>query len=376
MSKLAELRAKVAAQKSATNSTTSSSIFSFKNLKIGDSIHVRFVEDGEQNDFFWRERYTRSIQFNSLLLPNGERVANKVWVTIPAFNLKKGDVNVGNLPENYLYESSQDPIQQKIKNFYDGTEEGTALYNRFGRKRTYVLQGFVRAEGYETKLYRFILNPDLFNTIYSFIKDDEIDDMPTDPELGRTFIINVSKKIANINGKPTEVKDYSTSKWSSKITPLTADEQSYLNANGSFVLKNFIPSKPSTEQELAMLELYEASYNEQPYDVTRWGKIFRPDNIQLDVNGMIKDMNTKSVSNIPQEISNSTVSENIIQEPVVNTQQSITQQVMNQVQQTVAPTVTQTAPQLIAEHQVNISATDPREAVANILGKIGINPTN
>ena len=158
MTTLAELRAKVQRAQNRTSTFDSSSIFSFKNLNVGDKIRIRFVADGESNDWFWRPLNTRSLLFNSIKLNTGEVIQNRTYVSVPAFNIKKGEVNLNNLPENYLYYSNDDVIQQKIRGFWNGTKEGEDLYNKFGRNQRYIFQGFVRAEGYETKLYRFIIN--------------------------------------------------------------------------------------------------------------------------------------------------------------------------------------------------------------------------
>lgn len=403
---IAELRAKISSSQKSTTNYDSSSIFSFSKLEIGDQIRIRFVDDGEPNDFFWRTRATRTLRFDSLKLANGTIMDNKVFVSVPAFNIKKGDVNLANLPEDYLYYSNDDVINTKIKPFWDGTEEGQKLYNRFGRSERYVFQGFVRAEGYETKLYRFVINKDLFNVIYSFISDDEILHTPSDPIHGRDFILKVTKKIANINGKPQEVKDYSTSKWSSNETPLTDAEQAWLSSNQPYVLKNFIPSRPTIEQEQAMLELFEASLNSEPYDVARWGRIFKPDNIFFDEQGNIKDM--KGNKNATTNASEIPVSQPMVQQvaqPVMQQfanpiatgemnfmnqmQQSMTQpmytphpmvQVVEQPvyqPQVVAQATTQqvaqpTAPQLIQQNTVEVSGDNPQAVINDILSKFNI----
>ena len=117
MTTLAELRAKVQRAQNRTSTFDSSSIFSFKNLNVGDKIRIRFVADGESNDWFWRPLNTRSLLFNSIKLNTGEVIQNRTYVSVPAFNIKKGEVNLNNLPENYLYYSNDDVIQQKIRGF-------------------------------------------------------------------------------------------------------------------------------------------------------------------------------------------------------------------------------------------------------------------
>ena len=395
MTNLAELRAKIQKAQTKTNNYDSSSIFSFKNLNPGDQIRIRFVPDGEQNDFFWRPRCTRPLQFNSIKLNNGEIVQNKTYVSVPAFNIKKGDVNLSNLPEDYLYYSNDDVIQQKIKGFWNDTDEGKALYYKFGRTERYVFQGFVRAEGYETKLYRFIINKDLFNTIYSFMDDDEISEMPSDPIHGRDFILKVTEKQASINGKTQKVKDYSTSKWSSNESPLTEEEIAWLKENNPFVLKTFIPAKPTVEQEAIMLELFEASFNDEPYEVNRWFNIFKPDNVFFDDAGNIKDLKTNGeATTTATEIPSTNYSSSNTYNPIRQGEEMFMNQfaesakvpyktaptgdfVDPRVYQT-APTSSytttssSTAPQLIKENTVNVSGDNPKAVINDILSKFQI----
>ena len=289
----------------------------------------------------------------------------------------------------------------KIKPLWDGTEEGTKLYNKFGRSERYVFQGFVRADGYDTKLYRFVINKDLFNVIYSFISDDEIMHTPSDPIHGRDFILKVTKKIANINGKPQEVKDYSTSKWSSNESPLTDAEQAWLSSNQPYVLKNFIPARPTVEQEQAMLELFEASFNSEPYDVARWGKIFKPDNVFFDEQGNVKDMKgnnnaTTTATEVPQptyqpmvqQVVQPTIQQfanpittgeinfmNAYQQQMAQPMQPMAQPVYQPqvvAQAPVQPIAQPTAPQLIQQNTVEVSGDNPQAVINDILSKFNI----
>lgn len=398
---IAELRAKVAQQQSQQQSTTnySSSIFSFSDLKPGDQVRIRFIDDNDEgNDLFWRTRCIRTLSFPALRLANGSVVDNKCYVDVPAFNRKPGDdkkhENDWCLPADYVYNSKDDVINTRIKPLWDGTSEGTALYNKFGRTVRRVFQGFIRSEGYETKLYRFVINPDLFNNIYSFMDDDEFEATPCDPINGREFLLKVSEKIASINGSTRAVKDYSTSKWSSKVSPLTDEENAWLANNSSYDLKNFIPSRPSIEQEKVMLEMFEASYNSEPYDVVKWGKIFKPNNVFFDEQGNIKDMkggntvmtNTKditpsSVVSAPiVETSNTTTIVTPTVQPSFTPEQLQQMLVMAQqtpaqpVAQTVVPTPTSapTAPQLINQHTVDVQGDNPSDVIANIMSKFNM----
>lgn len=305
---LQAMRAKMESKNASTqfqNSSTSSEIFKFGDLKVGDEIRIRFVEDADKtNSFFWRERHSRTLRFDSLLLPNGTTMMKDTYVSVPAFNLKSNETSLDDLPQEYLYKSNEDVIQQKIKGFWiDGDKTSQALYNKFGKKVTYLFQGFVRSPGYETKLYRFVINKELFNLIKTFMTDSEIEDVPCDIVNGRDFILRVSEKNAVINGSNTKVKDYVTnSKWSSKVTPLTAEEMAYLETNESFDLKKYLPKRPSAEQETIMLEMYNASYDGNPYDIKNWASTYRPDNIRLDQDGNVKLKEGDATVNLGTEI--------------------------------------------------------------------------
>ena len=194
---LKAMRAKMESKNASTqfqNTSTSSDIFKFGDLKVGDEIRIRFVEDADKtNSFFWRERHSRTLRFDSLLLPNGTTMMKDTYVSVPAFNLKSNETSLDDLPQEYLYKSNEDVIQQKIKGFWiDGDKTSQALYNKFGKKVTYLFQGFVRSPGYETKLYRFVINKELFNLIKTFMTDSEIEDVPCDVVNGRDFILRVS----------------------------------------------------------------------------------------------------------------------------------------------------------------------------------------
>lgn len=371
------------AKAEASSSSSSSSYFPFSALKVGDEVRIRFVDDGEPNDVFWRERRTRAIPFTSVKQANGMVVPTKCWVDVPAFNLKYNEVLLSNLPDNYLYKSDEDVIQNKIKGFWDQGEEGKELYYRYGRKKTYIFQGFVRSEGYEpNKLYRFTVNEELFNLIKSFLSDTEIDANPTDVNNGLDFILRVTPKTANINGRPQEVKDYVTSGWSRKSSPLTDEEKASLEATPAFVLKDYIFAKPTAEQEQTMVEMFEASMSDEPYDVTKWGKIYRPNNIFFDADGNIRDSKngTPQATEIPSRPSvQSTVSasatESVASTPTTNgfsVEQMQAMLAQMQAQQATQSAPKPTASQLINESTETVVGTNPDDTIANLMSKFGV----
>ena len=417
---LSAMRAKMEQNGSAQqfNSTGNTDIFKFGDLKVGDEIKIRFLEDGDtSNPFFWRERNTRSLKFSSLLLPNGTTMSKDTYVSVPAFNLKSNEDSKDDLPAEYLYKSTDDVIQQKIKGLWiDGDKTSQALYNRFGKKMTYILQGFVHAPGYETKIYRFIVNKELFGLIKTFLSDSEIEDVPCSTENGRDFILRVSEKNAVINGSNVKVKDYVTnSKWSSRVTPLTEEEKKYIEEHGLYDLKKFLPKKPTPEQEEVMLEMYNASYDGYPYDIKNWASTFRPDNIRLDQDGNVKVKEGEATVKIGTEIPQQTYAQPQPQQafvqqmpyqqpthnPVVEGENAFIQE--HYVQPSQVQTVTQTtgtgpnwngynspenkqmlvdspvqvqqptAPQIIKENVEQINTNNVPEAIQEIMAKLNMN---
>lgn len=343
---LAELRKRAEQEKANPVRFSNDNIFQFSKLKVGDEVRVRFVEDGEPNDVFWRKHCTRVLPFNSIRLPDGTIEKIDVRVSIPAFNLKRGDTKDGNLPDDYIFKSEDDPIQARIKSWWD-TEDGKVLYSRYARKERYVMQGFIKSEGYEKdKLYRFVINSSLFSKIYAFMDDSEIETIPCDPERGRDFLIKVTSKNVPINGVTREINDYSTSKWSNSEKPLTAEEK----AIPRYVLKDFLPVKPNADQLKVMIEMFEASYAEEPYDAAKWLNVFKPDNVFFDANGNILkgDKSTEIATEIPQS------TESVVKTVVPEAKPVITEEIVKE-----------------AVAQTN-NASDAEDVVKSIMSKLGV----
>lgn len=287
------------------NKSGNNDIFNFGDVKVGSEIRLRFVEDKDPtNPFFWRQRNVRTLKFDSIKLLSGEVENKPVYVSVPAFNLKANESSIDNLPQEYLYKSTEDVIHQKIKGFWVvGDNASQELYKKFGKKTTHIFQGFVRSPNYEVKLYRFLVTNELANLIMSFMNDSEITSNPCDTENGRDFILRVSEKTANIRGSTQKTRDYITnSKWSNNSSPLTQEERAYLQENGLFDLKNFISKRPTAAQEKVMLEMYNASYDGMPYDVKEWSGTFKPSNVWLDENGVAHFREDNHLSKVPTEL--------------------------------------------------------------------------
>ena len=147
-------------------------------------------------------------------------------------------------------------------------------------------------------------------------------------------------------------------------------------ANPPYVLKNFIFERPSVEQEQAMLEMFEASLNDQPYDVVRWGKIYKPNNIFFDADGNIRDVKngtakpvevpqTTSV-NMPQYSAEPKVVETVAPQPTSDQMQ----QVLSAIQQAqVNAEAPKTVSSLINQHEESVGSSSPEDTVRQLMAK-------
>lgn len=139
------------------------------------------------------------------------------------------------------------------------------------------MQGFVREnpisdDNSDKAIRRFIIGPQIFQTIKSALMDPELEELPTDYERGLDFRISKTAKGG--------YADYSTSKWARKETPLTATEAEAIESQGLYNLADFLPKRPDETAIKVMKEMFEASVDGQSYDAERWGQYFRPAGMQ------------------------------------------------------------------------------------------------
>ena len=396
---LAKLREKLAAKEAkvekAINSGSSryGNIFPFSALKPGMILTIRPLPDGDaSNELFWREKRARTLEFPSVKQADGQIVNNKAYVEVPAFNKKFNEVIYSDLSEEYLYPSDEDVIQKVIRNFWGDDDASKALYYKFARKKTYVFQGFIKKmnepiEGIElNKIYRFYFGEDLFNILKTFLNPEMgIENMPTDYEKGLDFILSVSSR----KDGTKEFRNYAGSQWARNYSALTEEERDLVANNELADLKTFIYKRPTPEEERVMLELFDASYNAMPYDVTKWGKYFKPNNIFFDADGNIKDLkNSNPTYNKPTEVPQMSATmmqtvaptvAHVVQPTVAPTPQTVVTPTVEHVVKPVSPTVVeteaQTAPQIIAQHSETVEGNNPNEVINNILGKYNIQKT-
>jgi len=258
MASLTEIRARLAAAESNKNGQSTggdNAIFPHWNMEEGNSATVRFLPDGNsKNTFFWVERAMIKLPFNGV---KGEMDSKQVVVQVPCVEMY-GDAC---------------PILAEVRTWFkDKSLED--MGRKYWKKRSYIFQGFVRENPLtdnktpENPIRRFIIGPQIFQTIKSSLMDPDLEELPTDLMRGLDFRITKTSKGG--------YADYSTSKWARKESALTEVEQEALKAFGLFNLNDFLPKKPTDVELKVMKEMFEASVDGQPYDPERWGQYFRP----------------------------------------------------------------------------------------------------
>jgi len=263
MASLAEIRARLAAAESNKGGQSQSggdnAIYPHWNIDEGASANVRFLPDGNsKNTFFWVERAMIKLPFAGI---KGEMESKQVQVQVPCVEMW----------------GEACPILAEVRTWFkDKSLED--MGRKYWKKRSYIFQGFVREnplsddKSPENPIRRFIIGPQIFQTIKGALMDPELEELPTDLMRGLDFRITKTSKGG--------YADYSTSKWARKESALTEAEQAAVETHGLFDLASFLPKKPSEAELKVIKEMFEASVDGQPYDTERWGQYYRPAGVQ------------------------------------------------------------------------------------------------
>ena len=263
MTSLADIRAKLAAQenKSTGNNYPQSdgAIYPHWKMDEGALASLRFLPDADTaNSFFWIERQIIKLPFNGV---KGDINSKQVTVQVPCVEM---------FGENC-------PVLAEVRPWYKD-ETLKEMANKYWKKRSYLFQGFVRQnpigedETPANPIRRFVISPQIFQTIKSSLMDPEMEELPTDYMRGLDFNIKKTTK--------GQYADYSTSNWSRKESALTEVEQASIEAHGLFNLADFLPKKPSEAELRVIKEMFEASVDGRPYDNDKWGAYYRPYGLQ------------------------------------------------------------------------------------------------
>jgi hypothetical protein len=259
MSKLAEIRAKLAAQENRGQSTqktpSDSALFAFWNIKEGETAQIRFLPDSDPNNsFFWVEKAMINLTFAGV---KGTNDTKEYTVKVPCMEM--------------YGENCQ--VLAEVRTWYkdDSLKE---MANKYWKKRTYLFQGFVKTNPLtddsnpENPIRRFTITPQVFNIIKASLTNPEIEELPTDYQRGLNFNI--------VKGTKGGWSDYSTSAFARRETALTEAELAAIDSYGLFDLKSYLPKKPSESEQRIIKDMFDASVDGRPYDLDRWGAYYKP----------------------------------------------------------------------------------------------------
>jgi hypothetical protein len=67
-----------------------------------------------------------------------------------------------------------------------------------------------------------------------------------------------------------------------KERALTADETAAIDQHGLWNLSSFLPKKPDDAHLNAIMQMFQASVDEEYYDPDRWAQFYRPNGMRFD----------------------------------------------------------------------------------------------
>jgi hypothetical protein len=283
---LAEIRAKLAAaeNRGSTGSTNGDGgIYPHWNIEEGSSAKVRFLPDADaKNTFFWVERAMIKLPFSGI---KGQADSRPVVVQVPCMEMYGKDTPC--------------PILAEVRTWFkDPALED--MGRKYWKKKSYLFQGFVRENPLkedrvpENPIRRFIISPQIFNLIKGSLMDPELENLPTDYEMGLDFTITKTSKGG--------YADYSTSKWARRETALASDDLAAIEKHGLFNLSEFLPKKPGEVELRIIKEMFEASVDGQEYDVERWGQYFKPPGLDVGSNSNTESQPTARTTPVPASV--------------------------------------------------------------------------
>lgn len=238
------------------NNNLDKTIYPFWDIAENTNTTIRFAPDADPNNpYFWVERIMIHLPFPGI---KGQIGGKPVEVRVPCMT---------------MFGDKDDPIIAETRPWWD-IDDLKEKARQYWMKRSYFYQGFVVKDGLneenppEKLLRRFIIGPQIHQIVKAYILDADVQEMPTDYVNGVDFRIAKTMK-----GKHA---DYSTSTWARTSRPLDERCMDAIEQHGLYDLKDFLPKRPTAEEQAIIKEMFEASVNEELYDEERWGKYYRP----------------------------------------------------------------------------------------------------
>lgn len=269
MSRLDEMRAKLAAQKKKQDEGGGGPAIARREyphwkINFDENVSLRFLRDADEaNDFFWKKKQMYDWKFASPDTP-GEQVR----VIMPCRNMYDG----------YTGDKSC-PVRKKLSAMFDTKQNDLIEAAKpYWITTSYLFSGFVRRSPYnepavpENPIRLFDLSKKLHEYIEgSILVADEDRKLSVDPvgeEAGLNFII---EKKRNAGG----FADYSGSQWSKNPTPLSEEERLAIKQFGYVNLTEALPEKPTDEAFAIQMSMLEAALAGEPWN-PEWEQYFKP----------------------------------------------------------------------------------------------------
>lgn len=258
---LDEIRKKL--QESEQRSKPDGSIYPHWNIPDGTSATVRFLPDANtENTFFWTERQTLKFTFPGI---KGKNEKQLVEVQVPCIEMWEG--------------KNTCPVLNQVRPWWKDKSLET-MASKYWVTRAYYMQGFVKQsplqenEPPENPIRKFVISPNIFSIIKAALLDPDMEHNPVDYLHGTDFVINKQK-----SGK---YADYSTSKWARRESSLSQELLDAIDKYGLVDLSTYLPKRPTDVHLKVIVEMFEASVNEELYDMSKWGQYYKPNGIRQD----------------------------------------------------------------------------------------------
>lgn len=256
--KLLENQKKNNREEGGNRSTGDNASYPFWNIPVGQTAHLRFLPDGnEDNVFFWEKREVIKLPFQGVV--GGEYPTNKpVTVTVPCVDMF----------------GMSCPVTAAIRPLWKGTDDEKAVARTYYKKKSYIFQGFVFQSPFaeetvpENPIRRFVLNPSLYEIVEKSLMNPEMEDSPTDYVNGRDFKVSKTQK--------GEYANYQTSSWSFRTRSLDERELAAIEQYHLFNLKDYLGPVPDADGVAMIKAMFEASLAGEPFDMASFGQTYRP----------------------------------------------------------------------------------------------------
>jgi len=227
-------------------------------LPNNNTVRIRFLPDGNaDNCFFWVERYMIKLSFNGI---KGQASSRPLVVNVPC-------MKTWNEPC---------PITDELKSWWNH-EDLKQLVIKYTRRKSYLLHGFVRDSPFkdqyspEQRIWRISVGSQVFNKIRNGLVNPDLAETPTDYKNGMDFEIRKTQS--------GDYADYQESNWVWRTSGLTLKEKHFLKDLELSNLVDSLPEKPTELDLKAIMEMFEASIDGEPYDLKRWGEFYKPINL-------------------------------------------------------------------------------------------------